>query len=117
MRPGDVGWILRGRPNDPVGWGIFVRSLVGLDRHAAHEAFADYLDGSRFTVDQVRLVNLIVEELTANGAMEAGRLFESPYTDRAPTGPDSLFAEDDVDSIVGILNGITRSAIPAADAS
>lgn len=31
------------------------------------------------------------------------RLFESPYTDHAPTGPDDLFAETEVDSIVGIL--------------
>ena len=49
--------------------------------------------------------------------MEPGRLYESPYTDHAPTGPDNLFPEADVDSIVGILNDITRSAIPAADAS
>ncbi len=109
----DLAWA----SDRPGGLGIFVRSLVGLDRYAAQEAFADYLDGSRFTVDQVRFVGLIVEELTSNGAMEPGRLFESPYTDRAPTGPDSLFPEAHVDSLVGILNEITRHAIPAADAS
>ena len=31
------------------GLGLFIRSLVGLDRQAAVEAFGHYLDGSRFT--------------------------------------------------------------------
>ena len=69
------------------GLGLFVRSLVRLDRQAAIEAFGCFLGGSRFTVEQIRFVNLIVDELTANGIMERGRLFESPYTDHAPTGP------------------------------
>lgn len=59
------------------GLGIFVRNLVGLDRTAALEAFENYLDGTRFSADQVRFVNLIVEVLTKNGVMEPARLFES----------------------------------------
>ena len=65
------------------GLGIFVRSLVGLDRSAATEAFEKYLDGTHFSADQVRFVNLILDELTKNGVMEPARLFESPYTDHA----------------------------------
>jgi len=45
------------------GLGLFIRSLVGLDRRAAVEAFGDYLDGTRFSVDQVRFVDVIVEIL------------------------------------------------------
>lgn len=99
------------------GLGLFIRSLVGLDRQAATEAFASYLDGTQFTVDQVRFVNLIVDELTSNGSMEPSRLFESPYTDRAPTGPDQVFGEAHVDEIVEILRIIKRHALPAAEAS
>ena len=51
------------------------------------------LDGSRFSADQIHFVNLIVDELTANGIMEPVRLFEPPYTDHAPTGPDYFFPE------------------------
>ena len=93
------------------GLGLFIRSLVWLDRSSVVEAFDDYLDGSRFTVDQVRFVNLIIDELTAKGAMAPGRLFESPYTDRAPTGVDVL-PTDDVDVIVEILHEIRRHAVP-----
>lgn len=94
------------------GLGLFIRSLVGLDRTAAVEAFGDYLDGTRFTVDQVRFVNLIVDELTANGIMEPARLFESPYIDHAPTGPDYFFPDADVDVIVEILRDVRRHALP-----
>lgn len=95
------------------GLGLFIRSLVGLDRQAATEAFSHYLDGSKFTVDQIRFVTLIVDELTANGIMEPQRLFESPYTDRAPTGPDVLFPDTDVDVIVEILHEVKDRARPA----
>lgn len=95
------------------GLGVFVRRLVGLDREAANEAFEDYLDATRFTADQVRFVTLIVDELTRNGVMEPRRLFESPYTDRAPTGPEHIFGASDVDAIVASLKEVTRTASPA----
>lgn len=94
------------------GLGVFVRGLVGLDHAAAIEAFERYLDGTKFTADQIRFVNLIVDELTKNGVMEPQRLFESPYTDHAPTGPDYFFPDADVEVIVETLHDITRTACP-----
>ncbi|WP_409429060.1 DEAD/DEAH box helicase family protein [Mycobacterium sp. SMC-11] len=94
------------------GLGLFVRSLVGLDRQAAAEAFGAYLDGTKFTVDQIRFVNLVVDELTDNGVMEPARLYESPYTDHAPRGPEGMFDEADVDRIVAILRGVKSHAVP-----
>ncbi len=95
------------------GLGIFIRNLVGLDRAAATEAFENYLDGTKFSADQVRFVNLIVDELTKNGVMEPARLFESPYTDHAPTGPDYFFPDADVEVIVDTLHHIKQTAVPA----
>ena len=94
------------------GLGIFVRGLVGLDRAAVTETFERYLDHTRFTADQVRFVNLIVDELTRNGVMEPQRLFESPYIDHAPTGPDYVFSEAEVTVIVDTLRAIRKHAIP-----
>jgi type I restriction enzyme R subunit len=45
------------------GLGLFVRQLVGLDHAAAAEAFETYLDGTRFSAQQVRFVGLIVDTL------------------------------------------------------
>ncbi len=101
-RQADLAWAVEKAD----GLGLFVRSLVGLDHQAATEAFSRYLDDSRFTVDQIRFVNLIVNELTANGVMEPRRLFESPYTDYAPTGPEFFFPSPDVEVIVDILDEV-----------
>ena len=100
-----------------LGLGGFVRSLVGLDREAAIEAFARFLDGSTYTVAQVRFVNLIVDELTANGVVEPRRLYESPYTDDAPTGPDYVFPEAEVEVLVETLHEVKRRATVAGHAS
>ena len=99
------------------GLGLFVRSLIGLDHEAAVEAFGTYLDGTKFTADQIHFINLVVNELTANGVMEPARLYESPYTDHAPTGPESVFSESDVDSIVDILKIVRANAMPADGAA
>lgn len=94
------------------GLGLFIRGLIGLDREAAVEAFGTYLDGTRFTADQIRFIDLIVTELTRNGVVEPARLYESPYTDHAPTGPDDVFPDADVDNIVAILNTVKANAAP-----
>lgn len=94
------------------GLGLFVRSPGRPGPRAAAEAFGAYLDGTRFNADQIRFINLIVTELTANGFMEPVRLYESPYIDHAPTGPDDVFPEADVDNIVAILNTVRDNAAP-----
>lgn len=102
----DIGWV-----TERAGaLGLFIRSLVGLDRAAAREAFATYLDGSRFSVDQIRFVSLIVEELTSNGTMEPARLYESPYVDH---GHVDVIFPDDFEVIVDILRGVKAHAVPA----
>ena len=97
------------------GLGLFVRSLVGLDRAAAAEAFASYLHDRHFSADQLDFVNLIIEHLTASGIVEAARLYESPFTDRAPTGPDYLFTDPEIDGIVQVLNDVRDRAVARAD--
>ncbi|MGI8721441.1 MAG: type I restriction-modification enzyme R subunit C-terminal domain-containing protein [Geodermatophilaceae bacterium] len=99
---------------DAHGLGLFVRSLVGLDREAATEAFSEFLADTAFTVDQIRFVNLIVEHLTDNGVMEARRLYESPFTDHAPHGPDMIFPDDVLDGLILTLDSVRAHALPTA---
>ena len=44
--------------------------------------------------------------------MEPARLYESPYTDHAPRGPEEVFHEADVDGIVAILRAVKSHAVP-----
>lgn len=56
------------------GLGLFVRSLVGLDREAAKEALAAFLAGKTPAANQIEFLNLIVNHLTEHGVMDAGLL-------------------------------------------
>ena len=92
------------------GLGLFVRSLVGLDRSAAKSAFAGFLTGRALTANQIHFVNLIVEHLTETGAMPPERLYESPYTDLSPLGVEGLFTHDAANELTSILVDVSRRA-------
>ena len=95
------------------GLGLFVRSLVGLDREAAKEALAGFLAGKTLGANQIEFVNLIVDHLTEHGVMPAALLYESPFTDLTPRGPDGLFASSEVDELIATLLRIRAAAIAA----
>ncbi|HRD91020.1 MAG TPA: type I restriction-modification enzyme R subunit C-terminal domain-containing protein, partial [Accumulibacter sp.] len=95
------------------GLGLLVRSLVGLDRQAAKEALAGFLAGKALAANQIDFVNLIVDHLTEHGVMDAARLYESPFTDLTPCGPDGMFSARQVDELVRILDSIRARAIAA----
>jgi type I restriction enzyme, R subunit len=91
------------------GLGIFIRSLVGLDRQAAVRAFDGFLQGKALTSNQQQFISLIIDELTRNGVMDPSRLFESPFSDIAPAGYQRLFG-DDAPRIASALDELRRRA-------
>jgi type I restriction enzyme R subunit len=95
------------------GLGLFVRSLVGLDRQAAKEALAGFLVGKPLGANQIEFVNLIVDHLTEHGVMEAAMLYESPFTDLTPRGPDGLFSSAQVDELLAAIEKVRLTAVAA----
>jgi type I restriction enzyme R subunit len=95
------------------GLGLFVRSLVGLDRGAAKQSFAGFLEGKTLTANQIEFVNMVVDHLTEHGVMDKSLLYESPFTDRTPRGPDALFASAQVDELLAVLDRVRAGAIAA----
>lgn len=95
------------------GLGLFVRSLVGLDREAAKDAMAGFIVGKVLTANQIEFVNLIVNHLTEHGTMEASLLYESPFTDITPQGPDGLFTSEQVDELIEVLARVKATALAA----
>ncbi|HXG79031.1 MAG TPA: DEAD/DEAH box helicase family protein [Methyloceanibacter sp.] len=98
---------------DAQGLGLLVRSLVGMDRAAAKEALAKFTNGKTLTANQLEFVNLIVDHLTEHGVVEAARLYESPFTDLAPQGPEALFPGAEVDQLLRTLEALRATAMAA----
>jgi type I restriction enzyme, R subunit len=85
----------------------FVRTLVGMDRAAAQSAFSDYLSDRTLTPQQMRFVEVVIEQLTARGVMEAAALYEPPFSNLHAGGPDELFAGHET-VIEGIFEKLRR---------
>jgi type I restriction enzyme R subunit len=69
----------------------FVRGMVGLDRSAAQALFAEYLSDRSLSTPQIRFIEMVIDQLTARGVMDASALYESPFNSLHSGGPDALF--------------------------
>lgn len=90
--------------------GIFIRSLVGLDREAAKAVFAEFQTGKNLTGDQIEFLDMIINHLTERGVMEPRLLYESPFTDFNDMGVEGVFAAAEVVQLIGLLEGVQKRA-------
>ncbi len=95
------------------GLGLFVRSLVGMDRSAAKAAMKTFLAGKSLSANQIEFVNLVVDHLTEHGIVAPDRLYESPFTDITPRGPDGLFTSAELDELMQVLKTVREAAMAA----
>ncbi len=65
------------------------------------------------TANQIRFINETLDELTSRGVMDPARLYDPPFSDLAPTGPEGLFSEAEVDNICHLLDLIRSRAMVA----
>jgi type I restriction enzyme R subunit len=71
------------------------------------------LPGQAPAANQIGFVNLIANHLTVHGVMEAALLYESPFTDLTPRGPDGLFTSVQVDELLASLAAVRVMAVAA----
>lgn len=95
---------------DADGLGLFVRHLIGLDRGAAKSAFGAFLEGKTWTANQIEFLDLLINHLVNDGFVEPARMYESPFIDLAPKGPEGLFTDTQVDQLVAILRAVKETA-------
>lgn len=94
------------------GLGMFVRSLIGLDKSAAQEVFSDFINGKKLSADQLQFITLIIDYLTKRGNVPSEALYESPFTNAAPQGPEAIFTDEQIDKIISILDRIETNTHP-----
>lgn len=92
------------------GLGLFVRSLVGLDREAAKNAFSAFLVGRMLSANQIEFLNTIIDHLTEKGEMDPSLLYESPFTDFDPMGIAGIFDPDAASAVVAVLDEVRKRA-------
>ena len=82
---------------------VFIRSLVGLDRETAIAAFAGLIGTGTASASQLQFIEEIVHHLTEHGAMQAARLYASPFIDIHAQGPDGIFEAAKVEQLFQTL--------------
>ena len=86
-------WLMR-NVRSPVGvaaierasGGRSLRSLTGLDRKAAKQAFSSFLEGRQLTAVQNEFLDLTINYLAERGAIAPARFYESPFTEEQIIG-------------------------------
>lgn len=109
-QPEEIAEVLAAAKASHQSLGLFIRSLVGLDRAAAKEAFGDFLQQGHYTANQMDFVNRIINLLTEKGEVKPEQLYDRPFTDLHQMGVDGLFDDDASDKIVSILRAIHANA-------
>lgn len=94
------------------GLGRFLRSLTGLDRAAAKDAFGDFIADRQLTADQLEFLDRIIDGLTETGFVDPKNFYESPYTDIDSQGIAGVFPMEEARQIIAIVKGI--NAVEAA---
>ena len=85
----------------------FIRSLIGMDPQAVSSAFSKYLVASNYNITQIRFIKMIIEQLTKNGALEIGQLYEPPFNGIHYQGIDGIFKEEDANEVVSIVKNLS----------
>jgi type I restriction enzyme R subunit len=102
---------LRRAMEESHGLGLFIRSLVGLDREAAKRALAGFMDGKALSANQVEFLNLVADHLTQRGYMPVERLYDSPFTDLNPQGVEGVFSPEQTDELIQVLEEVRLRAV------
>ena len=71
---------------------------------------AGFLAGKTLSANQIEFVNLVVEQLTEHGVVDAARLYQSPFTDVTPRGPEALFTSAHLDELLATLDRVNSTA-------
>ncbi len=91
--------------------GKFIRSIVGLDQVAVNAAFGKFINNPSLNAAQIRFLNLVIQYLTINGAVDTDNLFRSPFTDIADNGLLGVFNQQEAKEVVELIDNVNRKAV------
>ena len=87
---------------------LFLRmaDIVGDSNGAALAVFSEFLADHILTPPQIRFTEMVIDQLTPRGVMEASALYEPSFSNLHVGGPDGMFAgkENVVDGMFAALD-------------
>ncbi len=95
--------------------GLLVRSIVGLDRKAAKDAFAEFIAKAPLHPDQIRFLDEVVSYLVKNGVMEEKELFDEPFTHHHDHGVVGIMGDERAKEVLELVRTIRRNAYDPKD--
>lgn len=90
--------------------GVLVRSVVGLSRNAAHQAFSAFLQRTQLDSEQMNFINEIIKFLVRHGVMPLEKMNEKPFIDFHPSGLIGLLGESNAEQIIQLVQAINKNA-------
>ena len=90
--------------------GVLVRSVVGLSRNAAKEAFSGFLAEAALHSDQISFLDEVVEYLVKNGTMEPKLMFDAPFTHINDQGVAGIFDETMSKKVIALVRHVNENA-------
>ncbi|HAT8958754.1 TPA: DUF4145 domain-containing protein [Legionella pneumophila subsp. pneumophila] len=90
--------------------GALVRSVVGLSRKAAKDAFAEFLSKAPLDPDQIAFLNEVIEFLVQNGTMKPDVLFQTPFTNIHHLGIKGVFDDNTSRQLINLVKHINENA-------
>jgi type I restriction enzyme, R subunit len=95
----------------PKPLGVFVRNVLGMDAEATSKAFSDFLDQGNLNSAQIQFVRTIIAHFKNNGILELPRLAEPPFTEINDHGLFGLFADEDQNRLIRIIESVNGNAV------
>ena len=86
--------------------GLFIRSIVGLDRAVAKQAFSKFLNGDVLNSVQMEFLDLIIDYIVKNGYVESFNILQEAPFDQV--GKVSEIYENNLDKFKEIRNVIVE---------
>lgn len=97
-------------------FGLYLRSIVGVDRAEARAAFDELFADQTFSASQHQYLDMIVNVVSHHGYIDIDSLYEPPFTGIA-LSPDDIFPEDASAHIIDIVQRIKLNAAPEHETS
>ena len=100
--------------DEAIPLGKFVRSLTGLDKETAEQAFNEFLDTGLYTTEQITFVRCIIDWIVQYGTLERQDMAYDEFSgglDVVEVFGDNIIA---FEKIMSVVEGINANAMPMA---